>query len=85
MKKIYENIIKWLTSNIDKVLHYTLSMLIVLWLSVILHILIASAIALAIGFVKEWIDSKREDNRWSWWDILADILGVLSVVVPLML
>jgi hypothetical protein len=31
-----------------------------------------------IGFGKEYLDSKKPDNKWDWLDILANFLGSLA-------
>lgn len=32
-------------------------------------------VGLAIG--KEYGDSKSPNNKWDWWDILADVIGII--------
>jgi hypothetical protein len=31
-----------------------------------------------IGFGKEYLDSKKPDNKWDWLDVLANFLGSLA-------
>ena len=38
---------------------------------------IALALALGLSLGKEYGDSKAEGNKWDWYDILVDILGML--------
>ena len=51
----------------DKILHFAVCLI-----AAIIHPMLA--IGLAIG--KEYGDSKAPGNKWDWWDILADAIGI---------
>ena len=55
------------------------------WVGQIGSILCGSLFALGLGLGKEYGDSKASGNKWDWWDILADCVGiglaVLSVFI----
>lgn len=40
--------------------------------------------ALGLGLGKEYGDSKASGNKWDWWDILADVVGIVLAVVVLL-
>lgn len=48
-------------------------------------ILCGALFALGLGLGKEYGDSKASGNRWDWLDILADVLGIGTAVVSLMI
>lgn len=37
-----------------------------------------------LGLGKEYGDSKATGNRWDWWDILADAIGILSAIAVIL-
>lgn len=39
--------------------------------------LISTWFAIGLGIGKEYGDSKAKGNKWDWWDILADGIGVI--------
>lgn len=39
--------------------------------------------ATGLGFGKEYGDSKASGDKWDWWDILADGIGVTLAVILL--
>ena len=52
----------------DKILHFVVCLIASIiqpWL----------AVGLAIG--KEYGDSQSPNNKWDWWDILADVIGII--------
>ena len=73
--------IKWLSNKLgvqsDKVLHFLVSFVIAFPLMAV-NIYLAIGVTLAIGLYKEFTDSHKEDNYWSWGDILADIIGMIG-------
>ena len=69
----------------DKMLHFSISFLItatvflychLLAIQVVLSFVIAFAVAIFVGVIKEIIDLK-----WDWKDFLADGLGVITSVI----
>jgi len=39
--------------------------------------MIASGLfSLGLGLGKEYGDSKAKGNKWDWWDIVADVIGI---------
>ena len=60
-------IINW--KHFDKVKHFGACLVISLW---------TWEGAFWAGITKEYCDSKNPDNKWSWWDIVADALGILA-------
>ena len=69
----------------DKMLHFSISFLItatiflycpLLAIQVLLSFVIAFAVAIFVGIIKEIIDLK-----WDWKDFLADGLGVITSVI----
>jgi uncharacterized protein YfiM (DUF2279 family) len=39
--------------------------------------LIGAFFALGLGLGKEYGDSKASGNKWDWWDIVADVVGIV--------
>ena len=76
--------ILWLSNLIgvqsDKVLHFLVCFVIAFPLMAI-NIYLAIGVTLAIGLYKEFTDSHKPNNYWSWGDIVADVLGVFFAVV----
>ena len=64
----------------DKILHFIICFVIT-FIGAFLHFLFAIIITLIIAFYKEFIDSHKPGNYWSWRDILADTLGCLLAVL----
>lgn len=52
----------------DKLYHFSVCFVIALY---------STEAALAAALAKEYGDSKAYGNYWSWWDILADVLGII--------
>lgn len=92
MKKI----IKWF-ANIpaDKLLHFGVSAMITIFASHMLmhinpnpyiNILSGMGFGLLAGVLKEIYDNYQKDNKFSWSDMLADVLGCITggalVVIP---
>ena len=73
-------VIQWLSNKIgvqsDKVLHFLVCFFVTFILSFVNPIFGAS-VALVLGLYKEFTDSHKLGNIWSWGDILADCLGIL--------
>ena len=72
--------IQWLSNKIgvqsDKVLHFLVCFVIAFVLSFV-NPIFGAVVALVIGLYKEFTDSHKVGNYWSWGDILADILGII--------
>jgi hypothetical protein len=67
---------------IDKQLHFLWSFFLAV-LFMTFHPL-GWIVALAFGVGKEWYDSRQTGNRWCWWDLVADGLGVGMAVMLLL-
>lgn len=73
----------------DKKLHFTCCMLIALVVTFILGTMsnwyvgaMAGLLtAMGTGVGKEYGDAKSPNNKWDWYDILADALGALTGVI----
>ena len=48
-------------------------------------ILCGSWFALGLGLGKEYGDSKAKGNKWDWWDIVADVVGIGLAVLFLLI
>ena len=59
----------------DKVLHFLVCFGITFVLSFI-NPIFGACVALIIGLYKEFTDSHKVGNIWSWGDIIADCLGI---------
>lgn len=77
-------LILWLSNKIgvqsDKVLHFLVCFFVTFVLSFI-NPIFGAVVALIVGLYKEFIDSHKVGNYWSWGDILADLAGVAAAVV----
>ena len=67
----------------DKILHFLVCMgaticagLISWFLGTISQCFCGFWFALGLGLGKEYGDSKASGNKWDWWDILADVIGI---------
>mgnify|MGYP007065044234 CR=1 FL=1 len=75
MKETIKRIISKL-KNKDKLLHFIVNLIVVLsigWIN--LPLAIGLAVGLSVG--KEYGDSKAQGNKWDWYDILADAIGIV--------
>lgn len=61
----------------DKLLHFYVSVVLLLLLSFYIPVWMAASIVVGLGLTKEVYDWYYYD-RWSWGDIAADIVGVIS-------
>ena len=66
--------------GMDKIAHFALSAFLVLALCLVLPVWISAPVAVAVGFLKEWLDSKT-GTYWDWGDIKADCLGVAVATI----
>ena len=67
---------KLVLNNIDKILHFLMCFFLLTIFATFLPPVIAGATTLFIGVIKEIIDTK-----FSWLDILADILGIVIALL----
>lgn len=73
----------------DKQLHFICCMLVAFIVTSMLGLIsnwyvgaIAGLLtAMGIGVGKEYGDSKSPNNKWDWYDILADVLGAIAGVL----
>ena len=74
-------IIQWLSNKLgvqsDKILHFLVCFLTTFVLSFI-NPIFGAFVALMFGLYKEFTDSHKVGNYWSWGDILADIIGMIG-------
>lgn len=66
----------------DKVLHFLCSALIMALCSTFLNPTLSCFITIAIGLLKELYDChKPNPTGWDWNDLLADLLGIVFVLI----
>ena len=80
MRNLLSKISDKLGVQSDKVLHFLVSFIIAFPLMA-MNIYLAIGVTLAIGLYKEFIDSHKQGNYWSWGDIMADCLGILIAII----
>ena len=84
MKAILIKIANYFHCGVDKIYHYTvligLMLINLLAIALLSPIWLAAFIGLEIAVTKEYADSKNPANIFSWWDIFAGVLGILTVV-----
>lgn len=75
MKETIKRIINKL-KNKDKLIRFIINLIVILsigWIN--LPLAIGLAVGLSVG--KEYGDSKAPGNKWDWYDILADAIGIV--------
>lgn len=76
--------IAWLSKKLgvqsDKILHFLVCFVVTFVLS-FANPIFGAFVALILGLYKEFTDSHKSNNYWSWGDILADILGIFGGVI----
>lgn len=77
MKEILKKIVNFLKQS-DKLKHCLVNLLVML-IAGSINIRIGLAVGLAVGLSlgKEYGDSKAPGNKWDWYDILADAIGIV--------
>ena len=66
----------------DKVLHFLCSAIIMGICSVFFNPMLSCFITLAIGLLKELYDCRKPNpSGWDWHDLLADLLGIVFVLI----
>ena len=63
-----------MTIGKDKLLHFGANLL--MSLTAFLSVPFAIGLCLGASFGKEYGDSKAPGNKWDWFDILADLIGM---------
>ena len=87
--KLKIKILRWVVKSAtylgvpsDKVLHFVCSALIMAMCSIFLNPMLSSFITIAVGLFKELYDChKPNPSGWEWHDLLADLLGMVAVLV----
>lgn len=86
----------WLINlfGIDKLKHVGVCFLISACIGILLlllssNFLIATIAAIYCGLVaavtKEWSDEVNQNNRWDWYDIIADAVGIIFAILWLIM
>ena len=91
--KLKIKILRWVVKSAtylgvpsDKVLHFLCSAIIMTMCSIFLNPMLSCFITLAIGLLKELYDChKPNPTGWDWHDLLADLLGMVAVLVVVFL
>lgn len=79
MKKLYNKIANFLCSfTSDKYVHFIVCMILVQLISLFIPVLYAMLIVFIIGLCKEIFDSKQKNDKFDVKDLLADILGIIT-------
>lgn len=61
----------------DKIEHFIVSAGLVIIGAYLKNIAFGVAIALVFGVLKEAWDATKPNNKWDWWDIGADLCGII--------
>ena len=64
----------------DKVLHFLVCFVIAFLLSFV-NPIFGAGLALVLSAYKEFTDMHKIGNFWSWGDLLADVLGIISGIL----
>ena len=86
MKNIYNKIANFLCSfTSDRYVHFIVCMILVQLISLFIPILYTMLIVFILGLCKEIFDSKQKDDKFNVKDLLADILGIITEGIILMI
>ena len=86
MKKIYNKIANFLCSfTSDKYIHFIICMILVQLIALFIPFYYAMLIVFILGLGKEIFDSKQQDDKFDVKDLLADILGIITEGLILMI
>ena len=86
MKKLYNKIANFLCSfTSDRYVHFIVCMILVQLISLFISVLYAMLIVFILGLCKEIFDSKQKDDKFDIKDLLADILGIITEGLILMI
>lgn len=75
MKEILKKIVNFLKQS-DKLKHCLVNLLVML-IAGSINIWLGIGLAAGLSLGKEYGDSKAPDNKWDWYDILADTIGIV--------
>lgn len=76
MKEILKKIINFLKQS-DKLKHCLVNLLVML-IAGSINIWLGIGLAVGLSLGKEYGDSKAPGNKWDWYDILADAIGIVT-------
>ena len=86
MKKLYNKIANFLCSfTSDRYIHFIVCIILVQLISLFIPVLYAMLIVFILGLCKEIFDSKQKDDKFDIKDLLADILGIITEGLILMI
>ena len=86
MKKLYNKIANFLCSfTSDKYIHFIVCMILVQLIALFIPFYYAMLIVFILGLGKEIFDSKQKDDKFDVKDLLADILGIITEGLILMI
>ena len=86
MKKLYNKIANFLCSfTSDKYVHFIVCMILVQLIALFIPVLYSMLIVFILGLGKEIFDSKQKDDKFDVKDLLADILGIITEGLILMI
>lgn len=89
-KKLEERASRWLGSNWDKILHYSVCLFISVatWAVCFAYgrhgwgLALGVIVPLSVGVAKELFDSTQPGNEFSWGDLAADAIGTAVGIAP---
>ena len=64
--------------GIDKLYHFVACFMATIVVGVIIGVSSGVLFALGLAIGKEYGDHKAKGNHWCWYDILADVLGIIA-------
>ena len=76
MKEILKKIVNFLKQS-DKLKHCLVNLLVML-IAGSINIWLGIGLAVGLSLGKEYGDSKAPCNKWDWYDILADAIGIVT-------
>ena len=86
MKKLYNKIANFLCSfTSDKYVHFIVCMILVQLIALFIPFYYAMLIVFILGLGKEIFDSKQKDDKFDVKDLFADILGIITEGLILMI
>ena len=79
MKKLYNKIANFLCSfTSDRYVHFIVCMILVQLIALFIPFYYAMLIVFILGLCKEIFDSKQKDDKFDVKDLLANILGIIT-------
>lgn len=76
MKEILKKIVNFLKQS-DKLKHCLVNLLVML-IAGSINIWLGIGLAVGLSLGKEYGDSKAPGNKWDWYDILTDAIGIVT-------